>query len=182
MGLNNNYQARTLEYNLQKILEGKKAHEYFISVFGDDDKAATITGKLAELCRSTSCNKSERDSDRPGQRFINLVHRENEIERWAIFIRHEQKRAKSKWADSELKDLPDRLEKWRKSLSRYNDGAPNTDPAFTDPVLNEMRKKFEELNMSMNIEELSMNDEKCMIIGLRAFRTMLWRLRGGENS
>ncbi len=168
MVVNDLFEARAIEYKLQKIINDTDPHSYFIEIFGNTTEAKNLTNKIAEICKPTSRRKNDRDSDRPGQRLVNLVQREDNVAHWVEFVNHEQKRAGSVWTDKALKNLPDKLTTWYESLD--NDINTNQDPI--------LRALKEELSNIFN----GLIHTEFRRIGLRVFRTMLWRLRGGEKA
>jgi len=171
MPVNDLFRQRAVEFQLQKRLDTEDPQDYFVRAFGNTLDAGTIADQLAELCGRVSRRRAERDSDRPAQRFINLVHRENDVARWAAFLRHEQARSESVWKGEGLKGLPEALEAWRDSLQRSFE---------YDPIVRQVAEALEALTRTGIVRRLT--PEERWHIGLRAFRTMLWRLQGGGET
>jgi len=164
--MNDLFRARVLEFQTQKALDSTQPLDYLIAALDSVELARA----LAELCRLRSGDSDDRDSDRPGQRFMNMVHRDDDVSRWVAFLRHELKRYERKREDSPwqgLESLPEKLEVWRDSLDTGSE---------RDVVVSEVQDAL------VNIVE-DLTREERVRIGLRAFRAMLWQLRtgGGEE-
>jgi len=158
------FRQRAVEFQLQKLLDTEDPQTYFIKAFGDNKQAGEIADHLAKLYGGVS-RRAERDSDRPAQRFINLVHREDDVRRWAAFLRHEQKRSESVWKKEGLEMLPPAMEVWRDSLDRTSQ---------YDPIVRQVAE-----GLTGIVQGLKLTPKEQWRIGLRAFRAMLWRLQGG---
>jgi hypothetical protein len=154
------FRERAIEFQLQKVLDDVTPLEYLIKAFGDTPEAQLLAKELAALCGRVPRNQADRDSDRPWHRFINLVHREDNVSRWADFVRHEQKRAESVWKSDTLRALPEQLEQWYASLNRGVE---------RDDVVRRVAEALQNVIPDLKPEERER-------IGLRAFRKMLWRL------
>lgn len=133
---------------------------YFSTAFGQD---SALSNEFINICK-----KGLKEP------FMEMVHRESRVKKWADFLRHEQGKADSRWNRPVLENLPDRLENWYKSLT-------DPDPAqCLDLVLKrvnvEIRKhlRYVDSNDLVDIET-----KERLELGLRAFRTMTWRLRSG---
>lgn len=164
--MNDFYRARLLEFQTQKVLDSTQPLNYFIGALDSVELARALT----KLCRPGSSDRDDRESDRPGQRFINMVHRDDDVACWIAFLRHEQKREASQWKRDDLKSLPNKLKEWSTSLGTGGE---------RDEVVRKVQEALEN-----RVEDLT--HEKCVEerrrIGLRAFRAMLWKLRaGGEE-
>lgn len=154
------FRARAIEFQTQKAL-GKMMPLDYLS--GALDDSGELTKALAGLCKLKSGNRDDRDSDRPGQRFMNMVHRDNDVLHWVAFLCHEQERKVSPWKEGNLRALPAKLKEWRASLNTENE---------RDLVVCQVEQALRNIVPDLKTEER-------VRIGLRAFRTMLWQLRTG---
>ena len=139
--------ARAVAFQTQRALEEEKPLDYLKDAL--DEPVAKDLVKLL-------------GNDKNAMRhFLDVVHRDNDVTRWAGFVEHEQKRAESGWKD--LESLPQRLRDWRNSL--------DTDEP-RDNVVCAVQRELRNI-----VADLA--DKERVRIGLRAFRAMVWRLRSG---
>ena len=152
--MNERFRARAIEFQTQKALDGEMPDRYFMNVLGQDVAAAFV-----KLNRTTPAAR---------QHFLDIVHRDDNVDQWAKFVDHEQKRAESPWkSDSRLKELSQGLRDWRTSLAT---ASPH------DSIVTAVRTALQNI-----VPDLT--EDECPAVGLRAFRAMLWRLRsegGGQ--
>lgn len=142
------FRARVIEFQVQKTLGGMQPLTYLTGALNSVELAEALVG----LCRLT-----------PGQRFMNMVHRDDDVSRWVDFLLHEQKRKDSPWKKDDLKPIPEKLKEWRASL----DTGGTRDVAVC---------QLEQALINIVPDLIA---EERVRMGLRAFRTMLWRLRTG---
>lgn len=148
MTMNERFRARAIEFQTQKALDQEKPDRYFTNALGKDVASAFI--------------KLNRTSPTARQHFLDIVHRDDDVDRWVAFVEHEQKRAESAWkSDDRLKTLPQKLSAWRASLTAGNP---------CDSIVTEVNNGLQSIAPVLE-------DDESLIVGLRAFRAMLWRLR-----
>lgn len=157
--MNDLFQARAIEFQVQKALGETQPLTYLRAALNSDELAEALAG----LCKLKSGNRDDRDSDRPGQRFMNMVHRDDDVLHWVAFLCHEQKRKVSPWKEGNLMVLPAKLKEWRASLNTENE---------RDLVVYQVEQALKNIVPDLKTEER-------VRMGLRAFRTMLWQLRTG---
>lgn len=169
--MNDAFRARELEFKTQDAIDSTNPLDYFIDALGSERLAKA----LRDICRARSVDLQEGGSSGPGQRFVDMVWRDNDVSRWIDFLRHEQKREESRWSKGPLRTLPDALKEWQDSLTKEDQPTQER----RDGVVRKVEETSGDLFSERSVEDcIRMRNQ----IGLRAFRTMLWRLRrGGEE-
>jgi hypothetical protein len=160
------FRLRVLDFQTHRALNEIQPIRYLTQAL--DSKEIAV--ELARLFQVKLGDSTDKDNTRPGQRFINMVHRDDDISHWVDFLCHEQKREDSPWKSKVLLPLPKKLKAWRASL----------DPLYSherpyDLVVRQVEQALENVVQGLEADER-------VSIGLRAFRAMLWQLRtGGEE-
>ncbi|MBF0528732.1 MAG: hypothetical protein HQK55_05570 [Deltaproteobacteria bacterium] len=144
----------------RSILTQANPREYFDLTFASN---VALMNKFFDICKAG-----------PKVPFLEMVQRESRVKKWVDFLKHEQTRAHSKWNSSQLSGLPDRITSWFDSLQ-----APDLANCLDLIVRMVSIEIIAKLTSVVPDACLNLEPPERIRLGLRAFRTMTWRLRSG---
>jgi len=134
---------RAIEWFCEEV-----ARDHVTKVFNDITSDGEEIGKFF--------GKIAKDHKRQALRFLELVERTDDIEKWLSFLEHEQKREESAWRDEKVKEFIERAREWVK----------NTNPQCVIEAEKRLSKWLK--------YQGSLTDEEREILKLRAMRTALY--------
>ncbi len=148
--MNKIYRIKTLEFQIREVINDTNVKDYFEVLFDSEKSADALASFIGN------------NRDNP---FINLIHREERVEQWIKYINHESSKDSSIWNKRQLKTLPEKIDKW---INCLKDDSENCN----DLAISKIEKRLLKQGISLEKKERAR-------IGIRVFREMLWRLRGG---